>query len=159
MGSQFNIRDLPERTAQQIQDLTEWSGYTKTQIVLIAVENLWKEVKQERNKNMKNLEKTLEQYLKSDDFRQGVISSTKASWGGSCYKVEILPDGTWQNLWANQIGNKYETPGVIIALPALNCEDMSEFTEDGGTEDDYLSLGFDNERDEIEAELKQALRA
>lgn len=105
----------------------------------------------------RKLEKTLEQYLSSEDFKQGVIDSTKASWGGSCYKVEILPDGTWQNLWANQIGNRYETPGVIIALPALNCDDMSEFTDNGGTEDEYLDLGFDNERDQIEAELRDAL--
>lgn len=106
----------------------------------------------------RNLEKTLEQYLQSEDFKQGVIDSTKASWGGSCYKVEILPDGKWQNLWANQIGNRYETPGVIIALPALNCDDMGEFTESGGTEEEYLSLGFDNERDEIETEVRDALK-
>lgn len=51
---QFNIRDLPERSAQQIQDLADWSGYTKTQIVLIAVENLWKEVKKQRESKMSN---------------------------------------------------------------------------------------------------------
>jgi hypothetical protein len=52
MGSQFNIRDMPERSAQQVQELADWTGYTKTQIVLIAVENLWKEVKQERQERM-----------------------------------------------------------------------------------------------------------
>jgi hypothetical protein len=52
MGSQFNIRDMPERSAQQIADIAKWTGHTKTQIVLIAVENLWKEVKQERVKHM-----------------------------------------------------------------------------------------------------------
>ena len=163
MGKQFNIRDLPERTEEQISNLAEWSGYTKTQIVLIAIEKLWIEVKQERNERMQTqtqkLVKTLEQYLQSEDFKQGVISSTKSSWGGSSYKVEILPDGTWRNLWANQIGNKYESDGVIIALPALDCSDMAEFTDGGGTEDEYLSLGFDNERDEIEAELRDALKA
>lgn len=154
MGSQFNIRDLPERTAQQIKDLADRTGYTKTQIVLIAIENLWKEVRKEQNM----LGKTLEQYLKSEDFKQGVISSTKASWGGSCYKVEIMPDGTWRNLWANQIGNRYETEGVILALPALDCEDMATFTDNGGTEEEYFSLSFNNERDQLEAELRYALK-
>lgn len=105
------------------------------------------------------LAQTLERYLRSNDFRQGVIDSTKASWGGSSYKVEISPDGTWQNLWANQIGNRYESDGVIIALPALGCEDMAEFAENGGTEEEYLNLGFDNERDVIESELRDALKA
>ncbi len=159
---QFNIRDLPARTEEQIGNLAEWSGYTKTQIVLIAIEKLWIEVKQERNETMKTqtqkLAQTLEQYLKSEDFKQGVISSTKASWGGSCYKVEIAPDGTWRNLWSNQIGNRYETEGVIVALPALNCDDMAQFTDGGGTEEEYLSLGFDNERDELETELRDALK-
>jgi len=159
-GAMFNIKDLPIRTDELIGNLVESGMGTKTQIVLIAVENLWKEVKKERESKMnKQLRQALEQYLQSEDFRQGVIDSTKASWGGSSYKVEILPDGTWQNLWSNQIGNKYETPGVIIALPALNCDDLSEFTENGGTEEEYLDLGFDNERSEIEAEMRDALKS
>lgn|SRR5262245_9933574 len=161
---QFNIRDLPERSAEQIQDLANWTGFPKSQIVLIAVENLWKEVKKQQGEDTmrwthRKIEKTLEQYMKSEDFRQGVIDSTKASWGGSSYKVEIMPDGTWRNLWSNQIGNKYESQGIIIGLPALDCEDMAEFTESGGSEEEYLSLGFDNERCQIETDLREALRS
>lgn len=133
-------------------------GVNETSIVELAVRELAERKGIQMRWTVRQLEKALEQYLQSEDFKQGVIASTKASWGGSCYKVEILPDGTWQNLWANQIGNRYETPGVIIALPVLNCDDMAEFTENGGTEEEYLSLGFDNERDEIEADLRDALK-
>lgn len=49
---QFNIKDMPERAAEQLQDLHDWSGYTKTQAVLIAIERLWLEVKRERVSQM-----------------------------------------------------------------------------------------------------------
>lgn len=45
--AQFNIRNLPDMTGQQINDLQGWLGTTKTQAVLLAVERLWYE---ERNK-------------------------------------------------------------------------------------------------------------
>lgn len=52
---QFNIKKMPERSEQQLNDLQKWCGYTQTQIVLIAVERLWLEVKKERDgKQMQN---------------------------------------------------------------------------------------------------------
>jgi hypothetical protein len=104
----------------------------------------------------KQLQQTLEKFLESDDFKSGVISSTKAGWGGSCYKVELLPDGKWSVLWENEIGNLYETPGVIIALPELETEEMQEMIDGGGAddEDDFLSMAFENECEEIKDEFR-----
>ena len=104
------------------------------------------------------LRDTLRKFLKSDDFKSGVISSTKAGWGGSCYKVELFPDGTWRVLWANEIGNLYETPGVILVLPQLDF-DPSEKDEmiDGGAvenEDEFLSMVFDNNSSELKSEIR-----
>lgn len=47
---QFNIRDMPERSLQQLEELQEWCGYTKTQMVLIAIDRLWLDTKHDRNK-------------------------------------------------------------------------------------------------------------
>ena len=73
----------------------------------------------------------LERYINSDDFVDGVVRSTKAGWGG----VELLPSGSWRNLRRNQIGNKYETPGVILRLPELAAEEIEDIDE--GPEDLY----------------------
>lgn len=143
---------------QFIKLLSQRLGINETSVIELAIRELAERKGIQMRWTTRQLEKTLEQYLKSEDFKQGVIDSTKASWGGSCYKVEISPDGTWRNLWSNQIGNKYESDGVIIALPALDCDGMAEFTDQGGSEEEYFDLGFDNERAEIEAELMYALK-
>ncbi|HEX3642906.1 MAG TPA: hypothetical protein VHV10_16605 [Ktedonobacteraceae bacterium] len=49
---QFNIRDMPEGSDQQLSDLAKWKGQTKTQVVLIALDRYWLAVKQERESQM-----------------------------------------------------------------------------------------------------------
>ena len=49
---QFNIREMPERALQQLEDLQEWAGYTKTQLVLIAIDRLWQDTKLDRNRRL-----------------------------------------------------------------------------------------------------------
>lgn len=104
----------------------------------------------------KQLSTTMEAFLASEDFKSGVISSTKAGWGGSCYKVELLPNGKWSVLWSNQISNLYETPGVIIALPELDTDEMQEMIDGGGAddEDDFLSMAFENECEDLKEDLR-----
>lgn len=148
---------IPLELIEKIDQLRE-GNQTRKDVIISAIRDLV-ERKGVQMSQAQKLSSTLEQYLESEDFKQGVIDSTRASWGGSCYKVEIMPDGTWRNLWANQIGNRYESEGVIIALPALDCSDMEEFTEGGRTEDEYFSLSFDNARDELVSELRDALKA
>src|SRR5207253_9689833 len=95
----------------------------------------------------------LEAFLKSSDFAEGVVKSTKAGWGGSGYSVELFEDGSHRVLWDNEIGNLYESPGVIMSLPQLNCNEMNDFIDKGGSEEDFFSLEFENDRDEIEKDL------
>jgi len=103
---------------------------------------------------MQNFKVALEAFTKSDDFVEGVVSSTKAGWGGSGYSVELFEDGTHRVLWDNEIGNLYESPGIILSLPQLSCEDMNELLDNGGSETDFFYLEFENDRDEIEKDLR-----
>jgi hypothetical protein len=43
--AQFNIREMPEGSKEQIRDLQQWRGWTKTQTVLIALDRLWQSEK------------------------------------------------------------------------------------------------------------------
>lgn len=48
MSKQFNIRNLPEHTARQIDELCAQLGMTKTQLVITAIDRLYQqEVKNE----------------------------------------------------------------------------------------------------------------
>lgn len=62
----------------------------------------------------------------TNDFQSAVDSSTKASWGGGGYSVELFDDGTYRVLWDNQIGNLYDSPGLILSVPSLEDEDWDE---------------------------------
>jgi hypothetical protein len=61
-----------------------------------------------------------------DDFESAVDSSTKASWGGSGYSVELFPDGNYRVLSDNQIGNRYDSPGIILGIPTLGDDEWDE---------------------------------
>lgn len=82
----------------------------------------------------------------TEEFKQGVFSSTKAGWGGSGYSVELFPEGTWRVLWDNQIGNLYQSRGVILSLPQLpdSAGEESEWEENWEFEADDLVEEFLN---------------
>lgn len=106
------------------------------------------------------MKEMLESYLASPDFEAGVVASTKASWGGSGYSVELHPDGSWSNLWDNQIGNLYVSDGAILSLPSLNCDAYQECVVDGGmSEEEFLLAGFCNEQSEIADAVREQFAA
>jgi len=62
----------------------------------------------------------------ANDFQSAVDSSTEASQSGSGYSVELFDDGTYRVLWNNQIGNLYDSPGLILSIPSLSDEEWDE---------------------------------
>jgi hypothetical protein len=62
----------------------------------------------------------------AEGFQDAVDSSTKASWKGSGYSVELFDDGTYRVLYDNQIGNLYDSPGLILSIPPLGDEEWDK---------------------------------
>ena len=87
--------------------------------------------------NIELLTQAFENFMQ-DSFHKAAISSTKASWGGSEYCVELFDDGTYRVLWSGNIGNAYESTGVILGIPSLDDEEWDgteENEEDAYTKD------------------------
>ena len=66
-----------------------------------------------------------EEFMKTN-FESAVDSSTKASWSGSGYSVELFDNGSFRVLWDNEIGNLYDSPGVILGIPTLGDDEWDE---------------------------------
>lgn len=103
----------------------------------------------------------LDVFLASDDFPKGVVSATKAVRSGEYYVVELFLDGSYRTAWSGHLGNKYESAGEIIQLPALDVDagDLSEWLAAGQEEDEFLAMQFDSERADLETHLREALRS
>lgn len=107
----------------------------------------------EAKKIVEGIKATLKKFLSSPDFQAGVVSASKAAWGGSGYSVELFPDGTWRVLWDNQIGNLYQSKGIILSLPEIDFE-RDEENEDL-SDDECLLEAWDWEEDSAREELKE----
>ena len=102
------------------------------------------------------LTQALENFLQSHAFQEGVIDSTRASWGGSTCSVELFPNGSYRVIW-NKIGNRYESTGIILGLPVLSTDEMQNYIDDGaGTEDDFLLNEFLNNQEDLKVEMRDA---
>lgn len=86
----------------------------------------------------------------ANSFETAVDQSTAASWGGSGYSVELFDNGTYRVLWNQQIGNLYDSPGLILPVPAL--------TEDEWSEDPALRF-YDNAREAFIENYREHLLA
>ena len=65
----------------------------------------------------------------AEDFEDACVSSTEASWNGSGYSVELFEDGSYRVLWDNQIGNLYDSPGIILGIPGLSDDEWGDGEE------------------------------
>jgi hypothetical protein len=103
----------------------------------------------------------LELFIASPDFKAGVVSATRASWGGSGYSVELLPEtDSWRVLWNGQIGNRYSSAGEILALPTFTDDGTYEEATNGDnpmSEEEYFDLCFANEEDDLKQEMRDKL--
>jgi hypothetical protein len=66
----------------------------------------------------------LEQFIASDQFVEAITSSTKARRSGENYSVELFEDGSYRVLWSGEIGNLYQSPGMILVIPGLSEDDI-----------------------------------
>lgn len=72
-----------------------------------------------------------QQFVNSQEFISGVVSSTKAGFGGSSYSAEFFNDGSHRVMWTQSIGNRYEHPNSeIVTIPQLSQEQCNE-ADDG----------------------------
>jgi len=71
-----------------------------------------------------------QQFAKSNEFVDAVVSSTQAGFGGSGYSTEFFPDGSHRVLANNQIGNLYKSAGEIVRVPQLSQEEVMEAIDD-----------------------------
>jgi hypothetical protein len=85
--------------------------------------------------------------FKNEAIEEAIKSSTQASWGGSGYSVELFSNGSYRVLWNNQIGNLYESEGVIIGVPT--CSD------DESSDGDSTEWFFDNAIESFEEKFNQ----
>jgi hypothetical protein len=109
----------------------------------------------------RKLEQGLEAFIASADFKEAVESATIASWKGDGVRVEILPDGSWRKIYygcGEFAQMKYESPGAILLVSPLECGEMPDFIEQGGTQQEWFDLAFANDRDEIEQVLREELK-
>lgn len=79
-----------------------------------------------------------------------IISATKAGFGGSGYSIELFPDGHYRTLWNNNIGNLYDTPGVIIGIPQLGDDEWDD--------DDPSNSFFDNALEQLDSEVEEIIQ-
>lgn len=67
-------------------------------------------------------------FLASEEFVRGVILSTRASFAGDSYSVELFDHaaaGWWRILPTQEIGNQYESMGILFTLPALSEQEYA----------------------------------
>ena len=95
--------------------------------------------------------KAFESFMGSDNLEEVILSSTRASWEGSGYSVELFPSGEYRILWDNMIGNLHYSPGIILAIPALGEDEYSQQHEDGEHDSGaILEPFFDNAIEELQ---------
>lgn len=82
----------------------------------------------------------------NNDFESACDSATKASWGGSGYSVELFDDGHYRVLWDNQIGNLYDSPGMILGISELGDDEW---------DDDPSMRFYDNAEEEMREKFQQ----
>ena len=58
-------------------------------------------------------------FFVSSNFKSAVDLSTQSSRGGKWLLVELFDDGGHRVLWSNTIGNRYNSPGLILSVPSL----------------------------------------
>lgn len=94
-----------------------------------------------------SIAESFDSFVKSADLKKALDSSTKASWGGEYYVVELFDSGTYRVLWSEQIGDVYDSEGMILRIPALTDEEW---------DDDPSIRFYENAKEGLKASFEQA---
>jgi hypothetical protein len=98
---------------------------------------------------------TLEDFIKSPYFKKSILNGAARM---TMQKVEILPDKWF--LLSQKPGNLYNPEGILLWLPNLewsNDELEMFLSEEENTEDEFFSQQFENNKIEIEQEIRDDL--
>jgi hypothetical protein len=79
-----------------------------------------------RGQRFAALKWALRAFIDSIDFVPTIVKSTQAAANGEYYAAELFDDGAYRVLSSAQIGNRYQSNGVIIRVPALTDEQIEE---------------------------------
>jgi hypothetical protein len=99
----------------------------------------------------------LEKFLASEDYLQGCVSATRAAYGGGGYSVELFRNGEWRVMDNSQIGNRYDSPGLIIGLPTF--ESAAYGTETHEEEENAIREAAECFADDEKEIMREAIRA
>lgn len=72
-----------------------------------------------------SIQKAFESFMEQE-FQSAVDSATRASWGGNGYSVELFNSGKYRVLYNGEIGNLYDSPGLILPIPFLGQDEWDE---------------------------------
>ena len=84
-------------------------------------------------------------YAKVED---DILSSTKASFSGGKYYLELLPDESYRVFCPSSVGNLYDSNGILIPIPTLDDDEYDADDED----ESY----FDNAVESLELAVRDA---
>lgn len=91
----------------------------------------------------------------SAEFIPAMIGATHAAWDGSGFSVELFPDGHYRVLWNGQIGNRYQSPGLLVSVPAFEDEYVAGDPDWETTCCDWHNL--DDYRDQLVNRVREIL--
>jgi hypothetical protein len=106
---------------------------------------------------MTSYETALTSFIESDDFSQAVLDATEANFNGGGRSVELFDDGTYRVLVNSQIGNLYESAGVVLGIPVLNEEDYEDVAAAGERGEEALEVIRAYYADDLAEELRDKL--
>lgn len=112
----------------------------------------YSQVIQKRVNSMSKYDAAFNSFMADEkSVEEAIMSSTTAGYGGSGYSLELFDDGTFRTLANNQIGNLYNSRGIIVSIPKLEDDEYSDDTDpyyDNAI--DALREAYDYAIDEIE---------
>lgn len=73
------------------------------------------------------IEESFRAFMKDTvNLNYAIDASTRASWAGGKFLLEIFPSGLRRWIWSSSLGNLYQSPGIIFAIPWLDDDEWDD---------------------------------